>query len=308
MSEVNEVSMELMQIKPQVSLASSAVLVSIDVNVWSATKQDRVISNEVTQSKRADSSAGRFVKNLLADDSNHKKIANYRQTIYTWLQRITYDFNKAQRLLPTVEMEQFMREYREHEATFNALVDDFMTKLPNIISDMAFKQGDMFNRNDYPSEHEIRAKFGIKLYVSEVPTQDWRCQIADDIAEDLHTQYQAQCNEIVENLLNEQIERFVDVMQSIEHCCGVVDMVSEVDGEVKTKKRKIYDSTIEKAKHYCSLYRKFNLSNNKQLQDAVEQLDKALNGISAEVLRESEAVRLKVKDDVSSILSKFGVK
>ena len=299
---------QLVQAKPHVSLASSAVLVSIDVNVWSATKQDRVISNEVTLAKKADSSAGRFVKNLLADDSHHKKIANYRQTIYNWLQRITYEFNKAQRLLPTVDMEQFMKEYREHESTFNTLVDEFMVKLPNIISDMAFKQGDMFNRNDYPSEHEIRAKFGIQLYVSEVPTQDWRCQIADDIAQDLHTQYQTQCNNIIENLMNEQIDRFVDVMQSIEHCCGVVDMVSEVDGEVKTKKRKIYDSTIEKAKHYCNLYRQFNLSGNKQLEEAVEQLDKALNGINAEILRESEAVRAKVKDDVSSILSKFGVR
>ena len=298
-------TVQLEQAKPNVTLASSSVLVSIDVNVWSATKQDRVISNEVTSNKNADASAGRFVKNLLADDTHHKKIANYRQTVYNWLQRITYEFNKAQRLLPTVELEKFMEEYREHESEFYRLIDDFLNRYGSIVSDMAFKQGDMFNRNDYPSVDEVRAKFGMKLYVSEVPTQDWRCQIADDIARDLKDQYQVQCNDIVNNLLNEQIERFVDVMQSIEHCCGVVQTISEDSGEVKSKKRKIYDSTIEKAKSYCNLYRKFNLSNNKQLEEAVEQLDKALNGISAEVLRESEAVRAKVRDDVGGILKKF---
>ena len=298
-------SLELAVVKPNVTLASSSVLVSIDVNVWSATKQDRVISDEVTRGKNADSSAGRFVKNLLADDTHHKKIANYRQTIYNWLQRITYEFNKAQRLLPTVEMEKFMVEYREHESEFYRLLDNFSLNYSSIVSDMAFKQGDMFNRNDYPTVDEVKSKFGIKLFVSEVPTQDWRCQIADDIARDLKDQYQVQCNDIVNNLLNEQIERFVDVMESIEHCCGVVEMVNVDDGAVKSKKRKIYDTTIEKAKNYCSLYRKFNLSNNKQLEEAVNQLDKALNGINAEVLRESEAVRAKVKDDVGSILSKF---
>jgi hypothetical protein len=202
-------------------------------------------------------------------------------------------------------METFMTEYREHEAEFHRLLDNFALNYGGIVSDMAFKQGDMFNRNDYPSVDEVKAKFGIKLFVSEVPTQDWRCQIADDIARDLKDQYQVQCNDIVNNLLNEQIERFVDVMESIEHCCGVVEMVSLDDGAVKSKKRKIYDTTIEKAKNYCNLYRKFNLSNNKQLEEAVEQLDKALNGINAEVLRESEAVRAKVKDDVGSILKKF---
>ena len=37
-----------------ISLATSAVLVSVDVNVWSATKQDRGISDEVTHAKKAE--------------------------------------------------------------------------------------------------------------------------------------------------------------------------------------------------------------------------------------------------------------
>ena len=76
--------MALQQPKHLISLASSALLVSVDINVWSATKQDRTISNEVTTAKRADRSAGRYVKNLLADHPKHKAIVNYRQTIYNW--------------------------------------------------------------------------------------------------------------------------------------------------------------------------------------------------------------------------------
>ena len=34
-----------------ISLASSAVLISVDISVWSATKQDRGISDEVTTAR-----------------------------------------------------------------------------------------------------------------------------------------------------------------------------------------------------------------------------------------------------------------
>ena len=45
---------ELQQSDNIVSLATSSVLVAVDVNVWSATKQDRVVSNEVTNAQALD--------------------------------------------------------------------------------------------------------------------------------------------------------------------------------------------------------------------------------------------------------------
>jgi hypothetical protein len=51
-------NMELTKPEHLISLASSAVLVSVDISVWSATKQDRGISDEVTTAKNADKSRG----------------------------------------------------------------------------------------------------------------------------------------------------------------------------------------------------------------------------------------------------------
>ena len=110
-----------------ISLASSAVLVSVDISVWSATKQDRGISDEVTTSKNADKSAGRYVKNLLANHPKHKAVVNYRQTIYNWLQRRTYRWNQSQQLLPSIDVPKFKQEYHEHEIAFHALVDSLVT-------------------------------------------------------------------------------------------------------------------------------------------------------------------------------------
>jgi hypothetical protein len=286
-----------------ISLASSAVLVSLDINVWSATKQDRAISNEVTTAKNADESAGRYVKNLLANHPKHKAVVNYRQTIYNWLQRRTYRWNQSQNLLPSVDVPKFKQEYGQHETEFHALVDSLIVDYDSIVSDMAFKQGDMFNRNDYPTKEQVRSKFGLQLYVSEVPMNDFRCGIAKDIADDLFNTLNAQAQGIIKSIHEEQSERLIEVMTSISHCCGY----DEVDrnGEVVTKKRKIYEGTIQKARDYIETYKQFNPSNDEELELARASLENVLNGVTSEDIRDSDAVRHVVKDGVDDILNKF---
>ena len=297
-------NMELTKPEHLISLASSAVLVSVDISVWSATKQDRGISDEVTTSKNADKHAGRYVKNLLANHPKHKAVVNYRQTIYNWLQRRTNRWNQSQNLLPSVDVPKFKQEYHEHQIAFHALVDSLTTDYDSIVSDMAFKQGTMFNRADYPTKEQVASKFSLNLYVSEVPMNDFRCGIANDIAEDLFTTYKKQAQTIIESIAQEQSERMVEVMQSISHCCGVDE--SEVNGETRTKRRKIYDTTIQKALEMCESFKRFNLKNDSGLEDARASLEKVLRGVKAEDIRDSDAVRHQVKEGIDDILSKFG--
>ena len=287
-----------------ISLASSAVLVSVDISVWSATKQDRGISDEVTTSKNADKSAGRYVKNLLANHPKHKAVVNYRQTIYNWLQRRTYRWNQSQQLLPSIDVPKFKQEYHEHELVFHSLVEALVNDYDGIVSDMAFKQGDMFNRADYPSEEQVKTKFSLNLYVSEVPTNDFRCGIAKDIADDLFTTLSNQAQGIIDSIAQEQSERMVEVMESISHCCGVDE--SELNGEVRTKRRKIYEGTLQKARDYVESFKRFNLKNDSGLELARASLEKVLNGVKAEDIRDSDAVRHHVKEGIDDILSKFG--
>jgi hypothetical protein len=123
----------------------------------------------------------------------------------------------------------------------------------------------------------------------------------------LFESYKTQAEEIVAHVMVEQQTRFLDVMKSISHCCGVEETgVDDNTGETKTKKRKIYDTTIQKAKEMCETFKGFNLSGSEELEEARASLEKALDGVDATAIRESDAIRSAVKDDVDSILSKFG--
>jgi DNA-binding ferritin-like protein (Dps family) len=289
-----------------ISLSSACVLVSVESHVWNATVQDRQISDEVTLAKKASKDSGKFVKNLLANNAEHKAVLNYRQTMYNWVQRCTYDWAGSQRLLPVVNIARFHKEYREHEKKFYELVEDFLNKYPSIVSNMAFVQGDMFDRSEYPDAAELRYKFSVDLVQSEVPTGDFRCKIAQDLLDDMATHYEKQAKRMVEDILGKQTKQLIEVMESISYCCETETTVGD-NGEVKVRRRRLYDSTLERARELCDTFRNFNLVEDPKLEQARSSLEKVLGNTTIDELRNSDTKRVVIKESIDDILKTFGV-
>jgi hypothetical protein len=220
------------------------------------------------------------------------------------VKRRAYDWSGSQSVLPFVDMPKFNAEFKLHKQAFDDLADAFVAKYPSIVANMAFIQGDMFDRNNYPDAALIRNKFRVELYTSEIPLGDFRCAIAQDLADDLFNNYSKQAQTIIDGIMRKQAEQFINVMTSISHCCGV-DETTDKNGEIKTKKRKIYDTTITKALEYCETFKSFNLTNNQPLEEARQALEGTLRGLNVDMLKESTAVRETVKNDIDDILAKF---
>jgi DNA-binding ferritin-like protein (Dps family) len=278
----------------------------VESHVWNATVTSKEISDEVTAAKKASKDSGKFVKNILANNAEHKAVLNYRQTLYNWAQRHTYDWAGSQRLLPVVNLARFHAEYREHEKKFYELVEDFLHKYPAIVSNMAFVQGDMFDRNEYPDVAELRRRFSVDLIQSEVPTGDFRCAIAQDLLDDMTLHYEKQAKRMVEDILSKQTKQLIDVMESISYCCETETTVDE-NGEVKVRKRRLYDATLERAKELCETFRDFNLVADPKLEQARAALQKALGDVTIEELRNSDTKRVVIKESIDDILKTFGV-
>jgi len=294
-------NLELQQPKQIISLATSALIVHVEVSVWTATKQDKAISNEVTTLKNASADAGRFTKNLLSNSSDHKALMNHRQTVKNWLNRVTYDWAGNMRLLPQVSLDKFKKEYDALDNDFKKLKQKFKDVYPSMVSDAAFKQGDMFDRNEYPDVSDLDNRFSMKLFVSQVPSSDFRSSISAAIADDLKSNYEAQVNDIVSNAMADARERLITFATRISNAC--TENVAGDDG--KTKRKKIYDSTIEQAKDMCETLKAFNLTDDPEIEAARQQLASALSGVTTDELRESSYARSVVKEEVDDMLSKF---
>jgi len=290
------------------SLATSSILVDVPVRVWTATKRDKQSSRELTDAKGADPTAADVTQHLLADNPRLKLVKNYRQHIYNWKQRRTYPWAGSLGLLPVIDLPKFMSEFQEHQREFNKLVDDFFGPNDDAynqdISNMAFKAGKFFNKNNYPPADLARHYFGIDVFTSNVPEGDYRCAIAVEAAEDVYLNTARQYEKYIGEMADTQVNQLSEVMESLSKCCTVETSVGD-DGKVKVSKGKIYDSTIEKAIRYCEVFEQFNVTGNPKLEEARSRLAKVLQGMSVGALRESDHLRITVKNEVDDILSKF---
>jgi len=295
-----------------ISLATSGMLVSTDVNVWSGTKQDRGIAEQVARDKQAHSKACRVVKNLCASFREYDKVKNYRQSIYNWMTEKTYPWNKGQRYLFTANVQDFMQEWTEHEQTFGSLVSEMLIEYPNHIQKQKQKvtgQGEMFNENDYPSVEWIKQRMGCELFIAEVPEGDPRCTIANDCARDIRETNQRQARKHINNILNEQGNRLKDVMESIRYVLLDPKISVGKDGIKKYANRRVHDKTIDKAKEMCKAFSQSNIYNegdtHTEIKSAAKVLDKVLDGVEDEHMRQREVVRERVGNEVKDILNKF---
>jgi hypothetical protein len=296
-------NMTMNQPPVMISLATSGMIVNVEVNVWSATKQDQTISKEVTTAHNADDKAARVVKHLLAGDPTHKKLLNHRQTIYNWVKKRTYDWSGSNRYLPVSMLQKFKSEFNALENEYEILKQEFVAKYPDIVAGMAFKQGSMFDANEYPSADQVASKFRIKLFVHPVPENDFRVAIANDIKEELEKHYASEANSKIEEIMRDATERLVEFIKRIAHACREV----EAEGDGKVRRPKVYEGTIDGAKEMCELLKEFNLTGDSRLEDMRQDLLATLNDVTAKDIRESDATRSHVKSEMDKIMNKFGL-
>jgi len=287
-----------------VSLATSGILVNVEVSVWTGTKQDREISDEVTTAKKADKDAGRFVKKLLAGVHEHRAVLNDRQTWYNFVERETYPWSGRWRFLPTPRIVGFMKQVEERQAKTEELKDKFRQVYTTAVANEAFVQGDMFKATDYPPVDEVMSCFKVKVFTAEVPIGDFRCEISNSLANDLAQHYERQAKELVQDIYQKQVEQMVDVMKSLSHCCDTETVIE--DGQMKVKKRKLYDTTLQRAQEMCETFKEFNVTQDSRLEEARAELEQVVAGLSIETLRNSDTKRVVVKESVDDILKKFG--
>jgi hypothetical protein len=124
------------------------------------------------------------------------------------------------------------------------------------------------------------------------------------LATDLARHYEQQAKDLVQDIYQKQVEQMVDVMKSLSHCCDTETVIE--DGQMKVKKRKLYDSTLQRAQEMCETFKEFNVTQDTRLEEARAELERVVSGLSIEILRNNDTKRVVVKEGVDDILKKFG--
>lgn len=284
-------------------IARSAMLVDLNIALYSGRKKDKATQAEVTAAKGAHSKqAASVYKSLFAECKELDEITKFQARVRAEHYRLTLPWSDSGlRLLPTKTLLDYQDLINKRRAEFGSLVDKFLVRYDTLVAAAAFQLGALFDRNEYPLRDTVANKFSMNVTMSPLPTAgDFRLDIESEVQNDLIRQYETQMKAMVDKANGDAWTRLYDVLQAMS------DRLSVDEQEDGTAKKRIFrDSLIDNATELCALLTSLNVANDPQLERARARLEDTLLGVTPKDLRDSDGTRTLTKQKVDSILSDF---
>lgn len=280
------------------SISSSAMLVEMNISVWTANKVDRAATNKTTVEAGATADAGQFKKNLMAGTTLRKEIADYAALCRTWHNGRTLPWaDKGSRLLPTSMFFDYKKEADARRAYFESKVDRFVAEYPHLQAKAQMHLGDLYNAGDYPTVEEVASKFAFKMVFSPVPEAgDFRIDVGSDELNELRAQYDSAYDARVK----EAMQTAWDKLHS------TITAVSEKLTEPEGDKPKLFHGTfISNIREMVDLLSHLNVTKDPELEKARRALDRAISGFDVDDLRGDVGARADLKARVDAVLGGF---
>jgi len=280
------------------SLSSSAMLLDLNISVYTGRKQDKATANEVSLAKGARKSATSVHKNLFAEDDDLAAINSYAGLVRTWLYQMTLPWSDTgTRLVPTKAFFDISHELNQHEQQFNALVDRFVNNYSTKVAAQAFKLGKLFDSKEYPDAADLHKKFALRYHFTPVPESgDFRVDIPAEAAAQLKTKFEATMHDRLQDAMIEPWDRLYEEVVHIRN-----KMVPKEDG----KPSKLFASMLENALRLCETLKSLNVLDDPKLEEARRQLELSLENVDIKSLRESPELRESVKTKMNDLVDKF---
>ena len=282
------------------SLSSSAMLLDLNISVYTGRKQDKATATEVSVAKGARTSATSVQKNLFAEDKDLEAINSFAGVSRTWLYSVTLPWSDGgTRLIPTKAFMDVSHELTQREQEFNVLVDTFVQNFSTKVAAQAFKLGKLFDVREYPMESEMHRKFGFHYHFAPVPESgDFRVDIPAEAALQLKNKFEASVKSRVQEAMNVPWER---LYQEVVHIRA--KMLPKEDG----KPQKLYASMLENALGLCTTLQSLNVLDDPDLEAARRALESSLVDVDIKSLRESPEMRESIIIKMDYLTDKFSL-
>jgi hypothetical protein len=268
------------------SLATSTILVTLNITQWTARKLDRNASNDLCDSKEAQRGSGNFNK-LLIPKAHLKPIQRVVNSIrnYHYANTLPWE-HKGADILPSRMYMDYMRDMGNLKTKFELSVSEFVTDYPTIIQQVEKSLGKLFNAEDYPTANQVRSKFSMKIDANPVPTvTDFRVDLnqeeIDKIKQDLGARLDAANNAAV----NELFARLYT---------ATAKAVITLKDPTKIFRNTLILNIIELARKIPKL----NYTNNTYIDSLADQLNTLSSNVEIEGLRDDD--RLNYRESIAS--------
>ena len=163
------------------SLTNKAMILNLQIGLWSGHKLDKEKSAEVTRDAGAQTGAARVNKHLIAKEVM-SPITQAASAVRTHFYGATLPWkDNGDRLLTRVMYMGFMEEHGRRVQEFKDAVHHFTNfTYPGVRDQAEFRMGELFKPDDYPHAEDIERKFYVTLDIDAITEAgDFRVQGLD---------------------------------------------------------------------------------------------------------------------------------
>lgn len=282
-------------------LSERAMIASLHIGSWSGMLLDKEVTEEVSESHRAERDAGRYNKQIVSRKFlQHvgSKISAARRTHR--LLTLPWE-DDGSRILSTMGYTHYAETMRLQRLGVEAAASEFVKMAPDYIKEAKQRLGTMFDNEDYPDEAEVRRKFYIDVEIKPVPEAgDFRAELSEASVKAIVKDIERRSDARIEMAMRDVYARIADVSGKM------VQKLREYEpaGNGEKSKGNFHDTLVSNVKELADLLPSLNITGDPKVDKLAKQMLDDLVEHSPEVLKADKKARLKTADKAEAVFKK----
>ncbi|SPK77481.1 conserved protein of unknown function (plasmid) [Cupriavidus taiwanensis] len=196
-------------------LTSRVMLATLNISVWRARRFDTRATQEV-EAKHEAKDIGRFNKRLLTDGAtSYKEVCAIGNRARALFDSHSLDYDQlGVRLLPTAVYMDVAEKLRALRDQFDAATAQFLADYPRLKDEARVALNGLFDEADYPTEAELRRKFGVRFSVLPFPdASQFGIDLPPDVLHGIREEMDAKVLGAVKTANNDLVSRLYEAVQ-----------------------------------------------------------------------------------------------
>ena len=275
------------------SIRETAMLVHLTISSWTGKAADRKVTKQIHEQHHAAKDSGIYIKKLI-DEKRLNKVNKFTSALRKqhYEQTLPWD-NTGRRLLPSANYFEYMTAMKKIQYGFETEVESLIKDYHRLIEDAKINLNGMFNSDDYPSEFELRDKYGVKLNVYPIEdSDDFRVKISESEVAEIRANIESSVKENLARATQSIFERVKEVLVAMFEKLAVQDAVFR-------------DSLITNIKNLVELMPKLNVTDDPRIAALCEDMKSLL--FEPDALRDNPNVRAKTALSSMALMKKYGI-
>jgi hypothetical protein len=283
------------------NLTERCMLVNLSISQWTAVKNDKQVTREVSQQHQSEEKMGRYNKCLVAKNALEtlKKLAGCARTEH-YTRTLPWR-DGGDRILSSAGYFEYSRVMRDKSREWDTAVDDFCANYQTFVDDARARLNGLFKDSDYPTVAQIRGKFSLAFELFPMPTaDDFRVNLGDAETARIRAEIEATANGMLARAMSDVWARLQDVVSKMSARLKAYEQSNL--GGVKNPFR---DTLVTNITDLLGILPSLNLTNDANITAFADEIAASLTAYTPDQLRESERARVDVATRADEILSKM---